>query len=510
MAVLNAANELDKKQLIWLMALESQRYHVLLNRQLATEIAIPLSGHYEELKTHLGEDFRRAAESESFRKDLEGKGYAQQHFTVSANGKNYLFLITAELVTGDLLIQQFGEHHGSQVYIGVLTDLSELVQKDNAIEKQMAEYMDALELKDKFLSQISHELRTPLNGIAGMAQLLVMTELDDEQSEYIRILKTASTRMNRLISNLIHYTHLFSGMPHKSGMQQIILRDFFRQLIETQKSDLADKEISVEVSISPSVDSRISVDAASLEIALDQIIDNAVKFSREGQIYVSASVDESDDQLLVIEVQDEGLGFDVALNQFSKRFEKGPENNGNQGGLGVGLLIVKRLESLGVLHSEIESKRGFGTKVTLKIPHLREQMDTSHRYDRQNLFTGKKALVVDDDENGRVILSIMSKKLGMTCDVAENGMEALKYGRDNSYDIIYLDIQMPGINGIEVLKQMRDMNSHRHTPMVAVTAYALKGDEEKFLASGFDGYIAKPVEASRFETTTSRMLQLKY
>lgn len=501
---------LDKKQLIWLMELESQRYQVLLNGQLAAEIAIPLSGELEELKNLLGDDFRRASESEVFKHGLETSGYAQQYFNFSHDGRQYLFLLSAEAIFGENLIKYFGENHGSQIYIGVLTDLSELVQRDEHFAKQIESYLEALELKDRFLSQISHELRTPLNGIAGMTQLLSMTALDDEQKEYIRILRTAGSRMNRLIGNLIHYTHLYNGTKFQSGTQQIVLRDFIRQIIEGQKSDLADKELSVEVSISPSVDKQISLDAASLEIALDQIIDNAVKFSREGQIYVSASADEVDEKLLVIEIQDEGLGFDVDLNLYSKRFSKDPLPSANQGGLGLGLLIVKRLEELEILSCHIESKRGFGTKVLIKIPHLRENIAIVTRQDRRQLYQGKRALVVDDDENGRVILSIMSKKLGMFCDIAENGSEALALALENQYDIIYLDIQMPEINGVEVLGRIRDMAVHRHTPIVAVTAYALKGDEEKFIASGFDGYIAKPVEASRFEATTSRMLQLKY
>lgn len=503
-------NGLDKRQLIWLMELKSQRYQVLLNKPLAMEIAIPSHGSYEDLKAHLGEDFRRVAESEVFKRSLETVGHAQQYFNFNYGNRPYLFLLTAEAVFSENLLQAFENALEGQIYIGILTDLSELIQRDEQFTKEIESYLEALELKDRFLSQISHELRTPLNGIAGMTQLLSMTEVDEEQKEYIRVLRTASSRMNRLIGNLIHYTHLYSGTIHEPHRQEIILRDFIRQIIESQKSDLADKELSVEVSISPSVDKQISLDAVSLEIALDQIIDNAVKFSREGQINVSASSDQADEKLLVIEIEDEGLGFDVDLNLYSKRFNKGPLPSANQGGLGLGLLIVKRLEELETLTCHIESKRGFGTKAVIKIPCQRENLSVVTRQDRRQLYQGKRALVVDDDENGRMILSVMSKKLGMFSDVAENGKLALTLARENPYDIIYLDIQMPEINGIEVLGYIREMAIHKHTPIVAVTAYSLKGDEEKFIASGFDGYIAKPVEASRFEATTSRMLQLKY
>lgn len=235
-----------------------------------------------------------------------------------------------------------------------------------------------------------------------------------------------------------------------------------------------------------------------------------MKFSREGQITLNASSDEADEGLLVIEIQDEGLGFDPTLYALEKRLRQDAPPSANGSGLGLGLLIVKRLEELGDLRCHMESKRGYGTKAVIKMPFASESLSQQSRQEKKKLYLGKKALVVDDDENGRVILSVMSKKLGMGYGIAENGREALELAKHSDYDIVYLDIQMPEINGIEVLAQMRDMPAHRHTPIVAVTAYALKGDEEKFLASGFDGYIAKPVEASRFEAITSRMLQLKY
>ncbi len=354
----------------------------------------------------------------------------------------------------------------------------------------------ALDEKNRFLSYISHELRTPLNGIFGMIQLLKTTELDEEQHEYLQVLSAASGRMNRLITNLMHYSFLYGRENYVSEYQNLYLKDMLRDILELEREELIEKQMSVEISISPLVSGEIQADAFMLDIALSQIVDNAIKYGRSEQIVVSASASEDQTEKLLIEVTDEGSGFDVE--------ERRREHSG------LGFKIIDMACALSEFKCDFESKLGFGTKVILTVPY-RETKET------QSLVKGiplgkaqKNVLIVDDDENGRVLLSLLCKKMGMAFELAASGEEALNLGRNHQYDLVFLDIQMPLMDGIEVLKRFRQIEDHREIPILAVTAHTLKGDEERFLAEGFDGYIAKPIEFSRFEEITRRILQMQY
>lgn len=354
----------------------------------------------------------------------------------------------------------------------------------------------ALDEKDRFLSYISHELRTPLNGIFGMIQLLQTTKLDEEQQEYLQVLRAASGRMNRLINNLMHYSFLYGKESYIPEYENLYLKDRFRQIIELEKQELVDKQMSVEISISPLVSGEIQADTFMLDIALSQIIDNAIKYSYNGQIIVSASACEGQEGKLLIEVTDEGSGFDV--------IEKKREHNG------LGFKIISMACALSDFQCEFESKLGFGTKVLLKVPYKEMKEAQSLTKGIQFSKMQKKVLIVDDDENGRVLLSLLCKKMGMIFDVATSGEEALTLGKTHPYDLVFVDIHMPQMDGIEALRRFRQIPNYREVPILAVTAHALKEDEERFLAEGFDGYIAKPIEFSRFEDITRRILQMHY
>lgn len=490
---------------IWTYDIKTDTYHFLNSEYSLQNLGVMEDGKLEDLKNLMGAMVYEELIEKVKTAKTSADAIFKRELVVHHESGKYTYLISG-------YPSKIDEQGMVSELSGTLMDISFVKEIQAELTGQVTALENALKVKDRFLSHVSHELRTPLNGIAGMMQLLYLTKLDDEQMEYLRVLRTASNKMNRLINNLIQYTLLFSQETSAAVYKKVYLRDLFRQLLDTQKSDLIDKQLVVEISISPLVDGEIIIDSSNLEMVLDQAIDNAVKFSREGQIFINASVDEETGKMLQIEVIDEGVGFNPAdLKLDQSGFTQIDDGLTKEfGGLGLGLPILTKIcEQTGILY-QINSKRGFGTKVCLTMPYCFEDETSQERPEMLQLLHSKKALVVDDDENGRVLLSLLCKKSGLEVEVASGGREALEIAAKRDFDLIYLDIQMPELNGMDVLKQIRSSDTNANVPIIAVTAYALKGDEERFISSGFDGYIAKPVEFNRFEQTTKKALQSRY
>lgn len=490
---------------IWTYNLETDVYHFLNGEYAMDKLGVSEQGMLSEIKALFGESLYEELIEKIQSARTPAEAVFKRELIVHLESGKYTYLISGYPT-------RVNEQGKICELSGTLVDISFVKEIQEELTEKVTALENALRVKDRFLSHVSHELRTPLNGIAGMMQLLYLTKMDDEQMEYLRVLRTASNKMNRLINNLIQYTLLFSQEGSGITYKKVYLRDLFRQLLETQKSDLVDKQIVVEISISPLVDGEIVIDAANLEMILDQAIDNAIKFSREGQVFINASVDEKTGKSLLIEVIDEGIGFNPAeLSMDPSGFKQIDDGLTKQfGGLGLGLPILTKICEQANIDFQIESKRGFGTKVRLTMTYCYEDEESHERPEMMQLLHSKKALVVDDDENGRVLLSLLCKKSGLEVEVASGGKEALEIVEKRRFDLIYLDIQMPEINGMDVLKGIRGGDVNEDVPIIAVTAYALKGDEERFLSSGFDGYIAKPVEFNRFEQMTKKVLQSRY
>lgn len=490
---------------IWVYDLEADAYHFLNEQDPLAHLDIEKTGSFAYIGEKLGEELSHRLKEAFEQKAVTAETSLRTEVYLKGKDKTYTYLLSAYPF-------EFSQEGRLLKVIGTLVDVGLLNETQENLMEKLSKLEEALKVKDQFLSHVSHELRTPLNGISGMMQLLYLTKLDSEQKEYLRVLRAASGKMSRLINNLIQYTLLFSQNTGEIIHKKIFLRDLFRQILDTQKSDLMDKQLIVEISISPRVDGELLLDASNLEIVLDQIIDNAIKFSREGQIFINASADETLSHKLNIQVIDEGVGFNPKeLHGESQEVYPVETNLTKQfGGLGLGLPILKKICEQSGIHFEIESKKGFGTRVTVVLDYALDEDAMSFKPEKLQPLKTKKALVVDDDENGRVLLSLLCKKSGLETEVATGGREAIEKAEQTRFDLIFLDIQMPEINGMEVLRHIRGGTVNRDVPIIAVTAYALKEDEERFLSSGFDGYIAKPVEFNRFEQTTKKVLQARY
>lgn len=487
--------------MFWKYDINENRYSVLTSPNAFSYFQIPPEGDLALLTQILGEDRLTAIIKVVEDSLMEGDNSFKTTFNLEMDQqvRTYAIFGRPDKMEGDQVV----------AISGIVVDITFAHKSDRKYDEREA-LETIISEKNHFLSELSHELRTPLNGISGMAQLLKLTELNEEQQEYLRIMQAASRKMGRLIDNLIRYTLFLGKKELAMTKEKIRLRELFRQTIESQKIELLDHHLSIEIEISSELETEIKINSESLREALDQLLDNAIKFSSEGQIFMRAYVELGafDTEILTVEIEDEGVGFDVRdikqENYSSDDLKKMSE------GLGLGLQIVSHVCEQSGMTYHISSTLGAGTKVALGVP-----FEKANPLIKQNDFIGKqmmgkRALIVDDDENGRVLLSLLCKKSGLIVQSVSNGFDAIKLANENRYDLIYLDIQMPLMNGVEVFGNIRESGLNKDVPVIAVTAYALKGDEERFLSNGFDGYIGKPVEFNRFEQVTRHVLQLKY
>jgi CheY-like chemotaxis protein len=355
--------------------------------------------------------------------------------------------------------------------------------------------------KSRFLADMSHELRTPLNSILGFSQLMELQggeSLSDKQREYLRWIRDGGEHLLDMVNDVLDLSKVEAGKVEleKAPFDPSAL---IRRVLTTVRSLAAKKHLHIDTSV-PREPVVLDADEVRVKQILYNLLSNAIKFTeREKKIGVEAR---GEDGELAITVWDEGIGIPAA--DMVKIFEPYARARGGHGveGTGLGLAIVKRLVELHGGTVSVQSEVGRGSRFTVRLPGLhappvREPQPAVHaraRPDEIPDLSGKTAMVVDDSPANRALMERILSAFGCAVLLAGSGEEALEMAGRSAYDLVFMDIQLPGMNGIEAMRRMREAGSRG--PMIALTAYAMKGDAERFLAEGFDGFIAKPVRIS--------------
>ena len=382
---------------------------------------------------------------------------------------------------------------------GFILDCRDIAQR----KENEAELVRLQKAKEQFLANMSHEIRTPLNGIAGMAGLLSQNPSPEERETYLNAIKHSSENLKLIINDILDLAAIESG---KLNLEKIAfnLKDFLPSLISTFMYQAREKRIALDYHIDENLNKILVGDPVRLNQILINLISNAVKFTHSGSIKVLCAAEREQKGIcwVRIEVIDSGVG--IPQDKLDTIFESFSQADASvtrkYGGTGLGLTIVKQLVELQKGRIAVTSKENEGSSFIVLVPYgigkkgaVTQSSPKNERALKAVNASQLVVLLVEDNDINRLYAKSILKNWQCFTDTAENGLVALEKIKNQAYDVVLMDIQMPVMDGYETTKAIRLMNSPmRDVPVIALTANATKADVEKCMAAGMNDYLPKP------------------
>ena len=364
------------------------------------------------------------------------------------------------------------------------------------------EALTANKAKSEFLANMSHEIRTPLNAIIGFTDLLADDELTEEQNSYVKIVCEAGNNLLALINDILDFSKIEAGKL-QAELSYCSLNEFLDNIESIMRPNAEKKGLDFEINTSPALPKMIYTDSTRLRQCLINLLSNAFKFTESGYVHLNISTEESGDKDWIrFDVEDSGIG--IAADKLVVIFDSFSQADGSTtrkyGGTGLGLAITKSLSCLLGGGVTVKSSIGKGSVFSIVVPagldiKLEQTLETKSVQSQQKLSSSEKfsgrVLVAEDNISNQKLSKALLDRMGFEVVICENGEEALEKACSESFDIILMDMQMPVMNGYQATSVLRQKNVT--TPIIAVTAHAMKGDVAKCIKAGCDNYLAKPI-----------------
>jgi PAS domain S-box-containing protein len=403
---------------------------------------------------------------------------------------------------------------------GIARDITELKNNANDLQKAKTEAEHSLAVKERFLANMSHEIRTPMNGIIGMIDVLNETPLKAEQKDYVNTIKKSSQILLAILNDILDLSKIEAGKMDLH-LVDFEMEEILKTLIALFNQKAFEKGNTITYLIDKNVPKYFLADQTRILQILSNLTSNAIKFTQNGEIKIVLSLlnKSSAETELKFEIIDQGIGIseEDQLKLFNAFQQLDNSTSKSFGGTGLGLVISRELSQrmngeMGV-YSKIGEGSNFWFTCKLKIgKKTSKNKDENEGIVLTNYFTklSPKILLVDDNAINRKVAKEILKRAGCQIIEAESGQIALdNFTNSPDFDLILMDIQMPLMDGIETTRILRERFAEKLPKVVAMTAYSMQDDKEKFLNSGFDGYVSKPIRAEILVKTVEKMLGSK-